>query len=246
MQNRVIGNPGWKYNVIVPAGLSLPLLGLDKNAIDLLRGKRVLDFGCGNGGLVAFLRSRGIEAEGIDPEAPEGVPYLMKRFVAGTGEEAGIPRPDGHYSLITCFQVPPINIAFRKPSVEEMLANSDEDGVSEEYRARLGTERSFGQALVQEMIRATAKGGSVVIFPEHTMAISNYAPELFHANGISLFGKPVLDVPAIKAYARWEHRISERLRGGVDATHRERYEATRAYNDDIDCFSKRTVIEKGA
>ena len=45
--------------------------GVDDRLVALLEsGGRVLDVGCGGGGLVRRLRSRGLEAYGVDPRAP--------------------------------------------------------------------------------------------------------------------------------------------------------------------------------
>ena len=46
--------------------------GVDDRLVALLEpGARVLDVGCGRGGLVRRLRSRGLDAYGVDPRAPQ-------------------------------------------------------------------------------------------------------------------------------------------------------------------------------
>jgi SAM-dependent methyltransferase len=59
--------------------------GLDALVLDALpSGARVLDVGCGDGGLVERLAAAGIDALGVDPKAPE-----HPRLIRGRVEDAG-------------------------------------------------------------------------------------------------------------------------------------------------------------
>ena len=74
------------------------------NLVTTLRPSAVLDVGCAVGMLVEALRTRGVDARGIDISswAIEQVPDALKPFctVSSLTEEI-----DGHYDLITCIEV---------------------------------------------------------------------------------------------------------------------------------------------
>ena len=55
-------------------------------------GSRVLDVGCGDGGLVERLAARGFDAVGVDPHAPR-----RPRLIQGCVEEVG---PIGHFDVV--------------------------------------------------------------------------------------------------------------------------------------------------
>jgi SAM-dependent methyltransferase len=59
--------------------------GFDSLIVDATEpGGRVLDIGCGDGSLVHRLRARGLDAIGVDPEAPPD-PYLVQQRAENLG-----------------------------------------------------------------------------------------------------------------------------------------------------------------
>ena len=86
----------------MPAGDDRWWRGFDAVVADAVApGSRVLDVGCGNGGLVERLVARGLDAVGVDPEAP-----THPRLIQGRVEEAGpIGRFDGVCAVMTLHHV---------------------------------------------------------------------------------------------------------------------------------------------
>ncbi len=147
-----------------PVDIQCSLLGLGPQLIDGLRGEKVLDVGCGKeGALVSYLRSKGVEAEGLDLEAPEGHAHFIKARVKVPGELEGIPRPDGHYSLMVSFQNTLFNDSFgidATPSVSALLGEPNE-----QEKAYLLASRREAALLVGEMSRTLRPEGRIVVFP---------------------------------------------------------------------------------
>jgi SAM-dependent methyltransferase len=72
--------------------------GFDAVILDgVAAGSRVLDIGCGDGGLVEHLSARGLDAIGIDPRAPAH-PRLIREFVEDIG-------PIGQFDAICAVMV---------------------------------------------------------------------------------------------------------------------------------------------
>jgi len=93
-----------------PVGMQVEPLGLTREELNSIGGKKILDIGCGQkANLVYWLRELGADAEGIDPRVSNGERYLMKRRFSGMGSsDNGIPRSDGFYDLVIAHSVPPI------------------------------------------------------------------------------------------------------------------------------------------
>ena len=78
------------------------ILATTLDALAVPAGARVLDAGCGAGGNLALLRSRGYDAVGVDPDP---------RAVAAAGPEAAVgsvldlPFADGTFDLVCCLDV---------------------------------------------------------------------------------------------------------------------------------------------
>ena len=76
-----------------------------------LTGQRVLDLGCGMGGLVVALRQAGARAVGLEPNRAYGAICQLRAaryglalpFVTATGE--GLPFPDRSFDLVVCLDV---------------------------------------------------------------------------------------------------------------------------------------------
>lgn len=81
---------------------------LRKHVGHLPRGSRVLDVGCGRGEFVAFFKSMGFEAEGIDL-SEAGIRYARERFPGMTfhaGEtDVLLPQKAGWYDLLFSSEV---------------------------------------------------------------------------------------------------------------------------------------------
>lgn len=76
-----------------------------------LAGRRVLDLGCGMGGLAVALRRAGAAAVGVEPNRAYGAICTLRAaryglalpFAAGTGE--ALPFRDGAFAVVTCLDV---------------------------------------------------------------------------------------------------------------------------------------------
>ena len=65
-----------------PISLKIINLGFTPKEIKELKGKRVLDIGCGSkSSLVYWMRELEIEAEGIDPRVEGAEQFLIKQFM---------------------------------------------------------------------------------------------------------------------------------------------------------------------
>jgi hypothetical protein len=89
----------------IPFQLEASLLGLDSFTLERMKHKRMnlLDIACARGSFVEDLRSKGIDAYGMSPTAPQK-PYFFQRAITGIGSDEKIPSPDNFYSHITSFQ----------------------------------------------------------------------------------------------------------------------------------------------
>ena len=71
-------------------------LGLEDSIVEELKGKRVLDIGCGSEArLVRYLRQNCVDAEGID-QFSSSDPYILNQIIFPTP----IPRESGTYDLV--------------------------------------------------------------------------------------------------------------------------------------------------
>lgn len=169
-----------------PLGFQLDILGLGKERIKNLEGKKVLDIGCGNGTLVEHLRSKGIEAEGIDYYAPKGQKHFIAQGIGNMHQEDGpIPRDDTTYDLILAFQLSILNTAFIDTK-QSWIDTYEEQGKTKreacEYVAKICQE---GNYILSEIGRTLKQNASAIIYPAITRANSE-ASTVIQRNTLSL------------------------------------------------------------
>jgi SAM-dependent methyltransferase len=181
-----------------PVGIQVSLFGFTPRTLKSLKGKSVLDVACGDGSMVKYLRSAGVNAEGMDSSAPASHPYFIKKDVTGMDKTKGIPRPDGSYDIVTTFQNTTINSAFEfsdimaKAAIFEGRSNEDLNSVHIE-----------AQSTILEMVRVAKPGGKVMIFP--------FIPQIKEVMGLSLSGYKVtfseerIENSLIRDWLNWEH-----------------------------------------
>lgn len=184
----------------VPPAHQIPLLGLTPEVIAQLKGKRVLDFGCGIGSLVRKLRKEGVLAEGIDPRAPNRE-HFYRIHVEGVGRKRGIPVEDGRYNTIVSFQNPTLNIAFTG------LRDTWLDGLSGVLldAGKSELDKTLGDAsyAVSEIGRTLARRGRAIIYPA-ARTIEQYAGHLLRLDGLEVEHEQITDLRAIERYGLWE------------------------------------------
>lgn len=211
----------------VPVENQRRLLGLDNKVVAELSGVRFLDIGCGKGGLVKFLRKKGVEAEGIDSSVKVNFSlkkYFIKQNITGRYPSKGsIPRPDNFYQMIVTFQVGNLNDAFtvggilRDPRQRKGASSKDIMGYSEAVES--------GKNAIFEGVRVLAPGGKFVIYPELSRLEEVIGPKL-EAIGVTFKSEEVNHQEA-KDYM-W---------------HEVPYEFPEEYFERMGLYS-RTVIEK--
>lgn len=144
-QPRISFNGEYNYN----SELQLLELGLEEADIQEMIGRKVLDLGCGLGNLTEFLRQRGIDAEGIDAEAPSKS-YFMRRKI-GSKTEGTIPREECYYDLILAHGFTPLGLAF-----------SSAGGGYQDFPIV----KQEGEAVLSEALRVLKKGGRMIAVPQ--------------------------------------------------------------------------------
>jgi 2-polyprenyl-3-methyl-5-hydroxy-6-metoxy-1,4-benzoquinol methylase len=93
---------------IYGSGPPVPVVSADIAAASLWLRGRVLDFGCGAGALVQHLRSRGVEASGIELDRPELRRATLPEAAPHTlFYDGGLPSPlpSDDYDSIACIEV---------------------------------------------------------------------------------------------------------------------------------------------
>ena len=110
-------------NIRWPLFIQALALGITKKTVHSLKGKKVLDIGCGEQhDLVTYLRKMEVDAEGIDPKIKESQPWLIGAAIGG---DKSIPRPDGHYDLILGHCMYPVYQGLQEGKVDaEDIASS--------------------------------------------------------------------------------------------------------------------------
>lgn len=137
-----------------PLELQIRLLGIDKETLNRLRGKNVLDPCCGNRGkLVEYLREHEINAEGIDSNLEVSKPYLMRRTIGVDYMGKGtIPRQEEYYEEIFMHSFAPIVYPLSGLRAFDRL--SEVSGVKLE-----------ASLVMTELLRVLKKGGRIVSVP---------------------------------------------------------------------------------
>ena len=156
-------------------------LGLDKKTLSSLEGKRVLDIGCGaDAKLVGFLRTRGVEAEGIDPLVKEERPYLIRAAVNSIlPGQGGISRPDNHYDLVVSQGNSTLRVFTDFIETDMAVFNrAAEVTAQEDVGARVAFKQDnqlarsnaylYGVLMLSEMLRVVKPEGRIVIYPGFT------------------------------------------------------------------------------
>ena len=109
--------------------------GVDDRLVALLEpGARVLDVGCGGGGLVRRLRSRGLQAYGVDPRAPQQ-PHLTATKVEALADEHAYDAASAVMSLHHADLEPVCNAIARLLRPEGVLVVSEFDWPAYDARA---------------------------------------------------------------------------------------------------------------
>ncbi len=146
-------------------------------------GARVLDVGCGTGGLIGQLRARGVEAMGLTPSAAHAR-YVRERHgcevVEARLEAIDIERWRGHFDVLTSMEsfhnVPPDRGV---PVMRALLAPGGRWVNIDYYRLRADTRNRSGR-LLDDYRRALDAAGFEVV--EEIDVSANTAPSMAFAH----------------------------------------------------------------
>lgn len=145
--------------------LQLLELGLEEIDIEEMAGRKILDLGCGIGNLVEFLRQRRVDAEGIDPEAPEK-PYFMRRRISSEPSEK-IPQQDCFYDFVLSHGLTPLGYAFSTSG--------------EEYQD-IPSFKLEGEAILSEALRVLRTDGRMIVTPQLDLLDLNHLTRIRAGN----------------------------------------------------------------
>ena len=193
-------NYNQKQFLNVPVIYQLPLLGIDSELVDLLKGQRVLDIGCGSGLLVDELRLRGIEAQGIDSRAPSGTHFMRQNVTSGKG----VPVPNSCYAFITSFQNVALNDglgAIQNPA--EIPFFSYECISLKRFRKYQEEKAREAKFIVAEIGRTLLPLGRASIYPP-LLKIERYAGSLLCELGLKVTHEPIANEDLVRNYFMWE------------------------------------------
>ena len=151
-----------------PVETQLKILGLDSKKLEKLRksNAKVLDFGCGNGSLVYHLRDNGINAEGLDPHAPNES-FFIRQEISTKEPYNEILKLDSEYDLITGFQNPTLTSALRY-TLKEIVEEGDGcrcNRCVKEAKEFYKKHNDMAKNIVKEMGRVLKPNGQAIIFP---------------------------------------------------------------------------------
>jgi len=183
----------------VPLEYQTGFLGLDETAIELYRGKKVMDFGCSEGHLVYHLRERGVDCDGIDLVAPDE-DFFIQRNVTGIYPNTGcVPREDENYDLVVAFQNTSLNRAFTIGGEIRNPANFGGSQADMDFH----TDRiMYGQFTVLEALRILKRGGRAVFYPN--LSKFRELMGLMLVNDNVEVTSETIPIELVKNYVRWE------------------------------------------
>lgn len=149
-----------------PVPVQIEALGLE-GMLDSLRSRKakVLDIGCGiNAPMVEYLRSLGVDAEGVDQRELPSKPYLIQMRLGGTKK---LPRQDQYYDLVLSHSFRPFNAGLssvrEKASTPFMGQIRVETGEKDHSEEELKLEAAIAFA---EVLRVIRPGGVLIATPQ--------------------------------------------------------------------------------
>ena len=162
LRTMLFGEPGQGN---FPVELQLSCLGLSIEELQRLRGKRVLDIGCGKGELVYFLNDVGIDAEGIDSRAPEDRVFIRQKVTGIAPMPGSIPRDNSSYDLVIAHSNPILEYAFT--SYKDIIRAGKARGVGfgSDVDVDLREASVNGTFFMLEALRVMTPRGRFVCYP---------------------------------------------------------------------------------
>jgi SAM-dependent methyltransferase len=191
----------------VPYKYQLTIFDLTQREIKRMKSWKYhcLDIGCGNGSLVEYLRSEGLDCEGVDKTAPKR-PHFINHHITGINGNGGIPRTDNTFDLVLAFQNSCLNYAFQSNSYfREDIEDLQQQRLSPEDKNLVAQELMDAQHIIYEGARVLRPGGRFMIYPNLPRLEEVMGPMLkiagieFHSESVSK--KDALD------YMAWEDRM---------------------------------------
>jgi len=133
--------------------LEVQLKNLGLNLASLPTGMKMLDVACGRDPiLVGALRALGVNAEGLDPDAPN-MPFYMRQAIA---PGVPIPRADNSYDQVICHHHPFLSAEYSILGLTRFFAIYGSHGKLEAEQAR---------ATILESVRVVKPEGKIIIYP---------------------------------------------------------------------------------
>lgn len=126
-----------------------------------------MDIGCGkNAYLVRYLRSKGIEAEGIDPTIIDYEKFLISRVV---GLPSSIPRENHSYDLVVTNSNPIFYLGLSSyRDLERKIAEENHEDPSE-VNGRINRALVDSHLVILEAMRVLKRNGKFIIWPDADM-----------------------------------------------------------------------------
>lgn len=190
----------------VPLKYQRAIMGLNRQVLRGLKGRRALDVGCGDGQLVEFLRRNGVLAEGIDSRAPNKI-YFMKRNI-GFNEREGFPTGK-EYSLVTAFQNPVLNQGVGNGARVWLKNRGIPLGVLPQ--GLIFSEYDAGCRLARQMLSGMgdilASGGRAIVYPA-LIEVGKEVDDLLMRHGLEMLHERIEDRAALRDYLKWEGHLN--------------------------------------
>lgn len=165
-RDALFGKPG---TLNFPIGWQVAQLGLDDKKLEDFKNKKILDLGCGNGNLVKYLIKKGIKAEGISPEAPEGDYFMRQKVKSVHPLKGSIPRKDENYNIVLANSINTLTLAFssyREALRKQTMSRFKGDlGSLKRLDADLKKMDVEAHMMMLETLRVLKKGGRFICSP---------------------------------------------------------------------------------